>query len=147
MNKEELASYKEFKSSWIREGVIDASVHYAEYWGHELAKMPKPLTSSQIRNSFGEVRRIQQKTLRLQRTDALPQEAQTALALLRPKLAYATARSRSKEEPTGASCLEEQLEKALNQIEGGKPEGVRRFHNFCDLFEAILAYHKKYGGE
>ena len=57
--------------------------------------------------------------------------------MLKPKLAYAAARNRNVEE------LKDALTQAINQVDNHE----KRFKNFVDFFEAILAYHRAYGGE
>jgi CRISPR-associated protein Csm2 len=58
------------------------------------------------------------------------------LIMLKPKLAYAAARNRNVEE------LKDALTQAINQVDNHE-----KFKNFVDFFEAILAYHRAYGGE
>ncbi len=143
---------------WVTTGIDKAGIDYAEELGKKLAThqfednrgnmKDAPLTSSQIRNVFGEVRRIQQRTMKNTPEQPLAQPEITALLLLRPKLAYATARSRkSPNDETGAAILETELTAGINAVRESEAGGTRRFQNFCDLFEAILAYHKKYDGE
>ena len=133
---------------WITSGIDDDGIDNTLDFGQKLATMDKALTSSQIRNSFGEVRRIQQKVLLRDPKLPLDDGSRTALALLRPKLAYATARSRTNvNDSTGAAALEDKLTAALAYVRPQEQDGTRRFFNFCDYFEAILAYHKKFGGK
>lgn len=133
---------------WITSGIDDDGIEDTIATGKRLATMDKSLTSSQIRNSFGEVRRIQQKAMQQSTAQPLESASRTALALLRPKLAYATARSRNNStDVTGAAELEEKLTAALSYVRPQEAGGTGRFQNFCDYFEAILAYHKKFGGK
>jgi CRISPR-associated protein Csm2 len=84
-----------------------------------------------MRNFFGEVRFIEQRGF----TDPLMKRR---FLLLIPKLKYAKARAKN----FGMNSLAEVLEEAVKLVEG-QPECFKRFVEF---FEAILAYHKAYGG-
>ena len=144
---------------WITSGIDDECVKHAEVFAKGIVPENSDksfgihkdlaLTSSQIRISFGEVRRIQQRTSTHHADSPLDAESTRSLALLRPKLAYATARASKDEKKgkTGAELLENELNQALNCIQATQKGATRRFQNFCDYFEAILAYHKKFGGK
>ena len=109
-------------------------VEEAETAGKVLAD--KKLTRSQIRNIFGAVRQIQ-----LNWPPSISAEDEKArvreLLLLKPKLAYQSAR-----EPR-VKPLADVLDVAIDQVEGQR----ERFQRFVELFEAILAYHRKHGGK
>lgn len=109
-------------------------VEEAEQAGEELAA--KKLTKSQIRNLFGTVRQIQMNW-----PPSLSSEEEKSrvreLLLLKPKLAYQAARQ-DKVKP-----LADVLDLAIDQVDGKR----ERFQRFVELFEAILAYHTKYGGK
>lgn len=103
------------------------------------------LTTSQIRNVFGTVRQIQLSWSRS------PAQSFREAVLLRPKLGYFAKRERGK----GMEILEAALVPALKAIEEAEKEPAadrdkvkrERFMRFADFFEAIVAYHKKYGGK
>ncbi len=100
----------------------------------ELGKgLSKKLTTSQIRNIFGEVRSIEQEVGLEEKT--LPLNVQRRLLMLKPKMAYQVGRFRNNDE---LRALVDTLSQAIDLIEND----VRRFHTFVDLFEAILAYHR-----
>jgi CRISPR-associated protein Csm2 len=108
-------------------------VDFARAKAIELVK--QNLTRAQIRNIFTEVRQI----------EAIwghrPEEAMRRLNMLKPKLAYQTART------PALSPLKDTLTEAINEVE--KAQGQKRedaFERFMDLFEAILAYHRAEGG-
>ncbi|MBK7886865.1 MAG: type III-A CRISPR-associated protein Csm2 [Bacteroidetes bacterium] len=82
-----------------------------------------------MRNYYSEVKRIQMKGLRNNEADFL---------LLKPKLAYSAVKAKRK----GALLFQERMEEAHAAVDSGKPDAEKRFKNFCDLLEAILAYHK-----
>jgi len=75
-------------SSWISGGMDPISVEYAKSFGIALAT--NGLSTSQIRNVFGEVRRIQMKGM-----ESI--SFQNDVLLLKPKLAYSSARKVAKE--------------------------------------------------
>jgi CRISPR-associated protein Csm2 len=109
-------------------------VKNADEVGRRLKEMN--LTSNQIRALFGEVRQIEA----LWRTDSA--RARNRLILLKPKMAY---RSR-KEKGQAVADLVSVLDPAVDLVvRDGKDEDLR-FKHFVELFEAILAYHKFYGG-
>ncbi|MGD2206717.1 MAG: type III-A CRISPR-associated protein Csm2 [Anaerolineae bacterium] len=109
-------------------------VEEAERAGEQLAR--KKLTKNQIRNIFGTVRQIQMSwppSINPEEEKAQVRE----LLLLKPKLAYQAARQEQ------VKPLADVLEAAIDQVDGKRD----RFQRFVELFEAILAYHTKYGGK
>jgi CRISPR-associated protein Csm2 len=113
-------------------------VQYADRLGGELKR---DLTTSQIRALFGEVRQIQAQWEMGDQQRAL---ARRRLTLLKPKMAY---RAR-KERGQGVQRLVSELEPALDLVIAEKDEERQSlyFQHFVEFFEAILAYHKAYGG-
>ena len=113
----------------------------------ELAKRTgqniQSVTTSQIRGIFSVVREIEQETLRLSDEDPLPPRLQSRMTMLKPKLAYQVGRaSNAKRQPM--EDLRQLLTRAIDQVlKTGK---VYAFRNFMNLFEAIIAYHRFYGG-
>ena len=134
------------EKKWITTGITTEAIRFAEEFGKYLAGDPRDsrapkLTTSQIRNFFGEVRRIQMQPLAQDRS-------RTDFLLLQPKLAYAAARAKNE----GATAFRREMQKALEAVDinaaGDSEQAIeKRFRNFCDLLEAILAYHKANGGE
>jgi CRISPR-associated protein Csm2 len=109
-------------------------VDEAKRAGEQLAR--GKLTKNQIRNIFGAVRQIQLSWP----ASTSPEDEKARvreLLLLKPKLAYQAAR-----EPT-VRPLADVLDVAISQVQGQRV----RFQRFVELFEAILAYHTKYGGK
>jgi len=109
-------------------------VKFAEQTAQTLVK--NNLRNTQIRNIFTEVRKI--SALRTQDPDA----ALRRLQMLKPKLAYQAARQHQ------VKLLKDVLSEAVDQVTQIE-DPTRRdeaFVRFMDLFEAILAYHKAYGG-
>lgn len=110
-------------------------VDQAKAIGTNLARQ---LTTSQIRNIFGEVRRIEMGWSKD------PQGSFRQTVLLRPKLAYLAKKERGK----GVEDLQQVLDPCIALIQDAPDEAERkvRFERFVDFFEAILAYHKAGGG-
>lgn len=114
----------------IRDGDYHVLVEVADAVGKELVR--QKLSTSQIRNVFGEVRRLQNRYDR------------NRLLMLRPKLAYMGARAGE-----GGKELRDVLTRAIIEIFAGNPDESTqrtRFQHLVDFFEAILAYHRAYGG-
>ncbi len=119
------------------ENAAETLVRVAEEIGVRLAKQEQ-MTTSQIRNIFGEARKIQ-ANWRVgggsRRTD---------LILLKPKMVYQAARHK----PGGV--LKDSLATAIDAVIDGSPsteQELKRFRNFMNFFEAIVAYHKANGGK
>jgi len=121
-------------------------------WADRLGKQFKDmnLSTNQIRSLFGEVRQIQAEW---QMGTQQRQRALRRLILLKPKMAY---RAR-KERGQAVQALVDVLEPALDLVikapprpdcvpPGGKDNQDDNFQRFVEFFEAILAYHKAYGG-
>lgn len=112
-------------------------VKMADKLGKEL--YGKRLSTNQIRALFGEVRQIQAMWL----VSGQEAKALRRLILLKPKMAYRARRERGAVEDL-VKVLDEALEVVIHE---NQPE-VRKekFEHFVQFFEAILAYHKAYGG-
>lgn len=122
----------------IVNGDAKVTVEEAEALGRDLARQ---LTTSQIRNIFGTVRRIEMNWPEEARSDEEQQRqtrAQRDLLLLKPKMAYQAKRERGR----GVGTLTRVLTDAIDLVDGDRI----RFQRFVDFFEAILAYHKAHGG-
>ena len=100
-------------------------VKEAERQGQQLARN---LTTSQIRNIYGAVKKMQMKGGELDTHKLL---------MLKPKLAYAAKRHGS-----GVETLKDVLTQAIDLV----GDDSKKFNRFVDFFEAILAYHKAYDG-
>lgn len=139
---------KLFKESWISETFDDKTIDFSEKFGKHLAD--NRLTTTQIRNVFGEVKRIQGNV-----NEELSGSNYKDFLLLRPKIAYAAKRAGGR----GIMDFKKVMDKAHiavtsltltdedkaseKTIEQKRADG---FQNFTDFFEAVLAYHKAYGG-
>ncbi len=100
---------------------------------NELTSVPdsKKVSTSQIRNVYGTVKKLE--------LEGESDDTVFKLVLLKPKLAYAAGRH---DKIPGMKVLQKVLSDAIDLVSEKKD----RFTNFCKFFEAILAYHKYYGG-
>jgi len=110
------------------------------------ALQERGLTTNQIRALFGEVRQIEGEWSIPERR----QNAQKRLILLKPKMAY-----RARREGRAVQVLVDVLDPAVDLVVNAPqkreddPPGNNvddNFRRFVEFFEAILAYHKAYGG-
>lgn len=121
-------------SAIFKAGDPQRLVEKAEELGKTLAE--RKLTTSQIRNIFGQVRQIE-----MQWHQDSGESFRQAI-LLKPKLAY-FAKRHAPMEP-----LANVLSQALDIMgQASKEERRPCFLRFVEFFEAVLAYHKKHGGE
>ena len=122
----------------IVDGDAEELVRQADALGERLAK---PLKTSQIRNIFGAVRRIEMNWPE-NASDEQARRAHRELLMLKPKMAY-QAKRESERKGRGVEMLRQVLDPAIGMVERKHD----RFQNFVDFFEAILAYHKAHGGK
>jgi CRISPR-associated protein Csm2 len=125
--------------SIIVEGDAQVTVEQAEALGRDLFE--NRLSTSQIRNIFGTVRRIEMSWPDQPKDEAERQQAQQAkrdLLLLKPKMAYQAKRERGR----GVKTLTDVLADAIELVQGDR----QRFQHLVDFFEATLAYHRAHGG-
>lgn len=109
-------------------------VRYAERVGKRL--VDDKLTRSQIRNIFSESRKIETSWESAGETASLRR-----LTLLKPKLAYQAA----KENKPVLKYFGDVLSEAIDSVDKSADK-TKSFNIFMELFEAILAYHRSYGG-
>lgn len=137
----------DFRPSWIKEKIEESCIKFMDNFGLFLCdkkdkndRFPgfNAVTTSQIRNIFAEVKRIEAQLV----DDESWQREEASILLLRPKIAYNTARVTGSKRESRMIQLREVLEKGLQAIAG--PDDFKRF---CRFFEGILAYHKVYGGK
>ncbi len=119
-----------FNQVWIKTGATIEMVDFAQKAGKYMAD--NGLTSSKIRSIYGEVKRIQMKQFT---------EERTAFYLLKPKVAYAVGREKAtnKNNMEGLKLFQLIFNECFPHVTDNKT-----YKNFCDLMEAILAYHKSY---
>lgn len=122
----------------IQDDNARTTVEEAEKLGKELSRQ---LSTSQIRNIFGTVRRIEMNWPAAPTDEAGQRAAAQAyreLQLLKPKMAYQARREGGR----GVQVLTEVLTDAIDLVGNDR----QHFQHFVDFFEAILAYHKAHGG-
>jgi CRISPR-associated protein Csm2 len=120
-------------------------VTWADTIGSQLKK--QGLTTSQIRAIFGEVRQIEAVwgTENQTKKDETGRSwALRKLYLLKPKMAYRARRERGKAVQALVSVLDPALDEVIKEKDPNKQNS--NFRRFVEFFEAILAYHKAYGG-
>ena len=88
------------------------------------------MTNSKIRSIYGEIKRIQMGKF---------EQEKASFFLLRPKVAYALGRD---DKNRGLQLFKLIFDKACPLVHDQKT-----YQNFCNLIEAILAYHKANGGK
>lgn len=126
-NADVLFSRLRFDNEWITNEASRDAVEYAEEMGKFMAN--KGLTNSKIRSIYGEIKRIQMGGF---------ENEKSSFCLLKPKVAYALGRDDKNE---GLKLFKKIFDKASELVDNQK-----KYQNFCNLIEAILAYHKAYGG-
>lgn len=117
-----------YDSTWIKTGATPEMVTYAEEAGKFMAI--NKLTNSKIRSIYGEIKRIQMGEF---------EKEKSSFYLLKPKVAYALGRDEHNE---GLKLFKLVFDHCFADVEDQKT-----YHNFCNFIEAILAYHKAYGGK
>ncbi|HPE34641.1 MAG TPA: type III-A CRISPR-associated protein Csm2 [Bacteroidales bacterium] len=150
----------QFDPLWIKDRITQKTIDWSEDIGFLICDKQvfnkngrdfeknggNSVTTSQIRNFFGEVKRIQMK---LSGNEDNWQEVNSSFLLLKPKLNYMAARVLSKNSSSRIALLKDQFEYMLAAIQVGPDysQTVKEFIRFAELFEAILAFHKSYGGK
>ena len=120
----------------IQEKVTSVTVQFAERFGNHLAEkdeFSEPLTTSQLRKFFGEVKRQQMIGYN-----------DTEFVMLKPKLAYAVGRAKQNGRKGKHQKIEDLymvLADAIDKVESSSDK-PKAFKNFITAFEAIVAYHK-----
>ena len=120
----------------IQNKVTDVTVQFAENFGKYLAVDDydsEPLTTSQLRKFFGEVKRQQMMGYN-----------ETEFTMLKPKLAYAVGRAKQNGKKNKAQKIEDFFVVITDSIDKvlSSPDRAKAFKNFITAFEAIVAYHK-----
>jgi CRISPR type III-A-associated protein Csm2 len=121
----------------IQNKVTDVTVQFAERFGEYLAVDDfdsEPLTTSQLRKFFGEVKRQQM----------MKEFNETEFTMLKPKLAYAVGRAKLNGRRNKAQKIEDFYTVITDAIDKvlKSPDRSKAFKNFITAFEAVVAYHK-----
>lgn len=121
-----------FNKEWITRGIDEDCMILCE----ELAigMVDKKVSSSFLRNVFGEMRRIEASGFDNHRAD---------FVLLRPKLAYTCGRYIDKDKSVKGilNALQELYKLAAQNV-----TDAQSFNNVVSIMEAIVAFHKANGG-
>lgn len=122
----------------LETGIKESHIDNLKKWGEYLAANNGgvKVTTSQLRRFFGEIKRIQ----------ADFDNCKTDLILLDPKIAYAVGRAKKdarRNENIKIEDLYHQLAPLISEIREDQP----RFRRFVQVCEAIVAYHKQFGGD
>lgn len=115
----------------IKEEVTVKTVKFAEDFGRYLAQKEggEALTTSQLRKFFGEVKHQQMKGY-----------IESEFVMLKPKLAYAVGRVKKNSK---IKDFYDVMSDAIDKVTQSSDK-EKAFKNFISVFEAIVAYHKKY---
>ncbi len=162
--------------TWVKNGMTVDAVRFTEYFGRYLIgpkliddrKAPGQqmlifvggMSTSQIRNFFGEVRKLQMKGFAENPGD---------FAMLRPRLAFAKVRSKENvNADTRIKDFEQVMVALMDEVEEStkkrktaendpnmekedlakiQQDNDQNFQNFVDFLEATVAYHKANGGK
>ena len=126
-------------------------VDRAEEVMRTLAQSKNMVTTSQIRKFLTAVNTVKEKISmhrmnNKEEDDSLPVSLQAQIKYLKVKLAYQIGRNKNKKEsenPVEAFEKEAGLMKWIDEIKGSAKE----YDKFSNYIEALVAYHKFYGGE
>lgn len=118
----------DYKSEWISIGATPELVLFAEKAGKAMAD--GKLTNSKIRSIYGEIKRIQSGDF---------EKLKSSFYLLKPKVAYALGRDKDNK---GLQLFKRIFDRCYSDVKDSET-----FENFCNFIEAILAYHKAFGGK
>lgn len=123
-----------YNEEWVTKGIDENAVIHAKEMASELAS--KGISTSQIRNVFGEIKKIQA-------LGAEKDKGRSRLHMLGPKIAYAIGRmdsGRDAPKRDSFSKLLNEVEMAVGRI--AETDHQKRFDNFVEYMEAIVAYHR-----
>lgn len=121
----------------------DVKKYVRENWTSEL------VTTSQIRKFLTAVNTVTEKVnaYKLEKTDdydTLPVELQAQIKYLKVKLAYQIGRNRSK---WGNPVEDFEKEAGLMSLIDGIKSSTKEYEKFAHYMEALVAFHKFYGGK
>lgn len=115
-----------FSPKWINDQADSDMVKFAEGLAIHISSN---LTKTQFRNIYGEIKRIQSNY----------KNNKSSVFLLKPKVAYAVARTTNRNAKQSMQRFKEVFDIAINDAIDEKT-----YNNFCNFMEAILAYHRCY---
>lgn len=126
---------------------MDNYVDQAQKVMEKLSKTGNMVTTSQIRKFLTAVNTVSGKVEQFKNSgkgDTLPEDLQMQVKFLKVKLAYQIGRDKSSD-----GALVEKFEKSaglIDKIDSIK-NSVQRYENFARYVEALVAFHKFYGGK
>jgi len=107
----------------------------AKYKGQEFAKNIK---TNQIRNVYGAISRIRNEFNK--NSNEFNEKIKRDLVMLKPKLAYAAGKNKS------VKPFQDLFDDAITTVVNSKQPQIA-LQNFLFLSEAVVAYHKFFGGK
>lgn len=116
----------------LREWDVKDLVDRAKDIGNELSR--RNMTTSQIRNFLDQVNRIWAETRAGNFDDS-------EVILLKPQLAYSAGRETNREKQEVLKTFAELFSEAADKVHSRED-----FEKFKDLTQAVVAYHRFYGG-
>ncbi|MGF1534409.1 MAG: type III-A CRISPR-associated protein Csm2 [Bernardetiaceae bacterium] len=143
--------FKNHGKTWVIEGLTSKNqgIDFLEKFGGYLCDLQafgkfvktgkNKVSTSQLRNIFGEVKRIE---LAVDGDDEKWKKKENDFSLLRPKIAYNVSRVLANEKGSRIKELGEVLILAHKHV-----DSASALRNFSQLLEGILAYHKYFGGK
>ena len=131
---EKLEKWSSELKDWVTNGIKERTVNFAEDFGKTLKE--QDLSTSQIRIAFGELRKIQMNGF---------VKEYSSFLMLKAKLAYAAQRHKEKNGVEEFYQFFGILYEAVNKDD--KEVGRKQFDNLLQVVEAVLAFHKYYGGQ
>ena len=118
---------------WITEAIDDDCISYCEHLAQDM--VGNKVSSSFLRNIFGEMCRIEAGGFEKHRTD---------FVLLRPRLAYACGRLIGRND--SAKEVIDELQEFYKQC-AKEVENAQHFKNLVSIMEAIIAFRKAVGND
>ncbi len=134
---------QKLKSEWIHDHITDEAVKWTESFGDflQLKDSKNPLSTSQVRKFFGELKRIQ----------ADPEKYKEDIPLLKAKLAYAVGRDSYKDKRgnlQNKSKINEFYQELARGIDYIREDNRKEdFTRFVKIVESVVAFHKYFGGK
>ena len=130
LNKLERTIPKWIESGFSSKEDLDLIEDFGKYIAGKSGGRGKSISTSQIRIAYGEISRLKM------------QFDETDIMMLRPKIAYAAAREGGDKYQDLKKVLSIGIDKVSNSN-----DKKSAFNNLASMFEAMLAYHKAYGGK
>jgi len=100
----------------------------------------KLIKTNQIRNFFSHFNTIRNEFKKLKIINQSIEELDSSLILIKPKLAYAKGRNK------GLEPFQQLMFEVIDKVYKSSDKD-KAYTNFFEFVEAIVAYHKYYGGE